>query len=607
MRPEVKKMRQRTYCHSPSQPQRSHPRFTFFAVVLLLGLLLPSPLSVAQTKVPRERPSDRPVDAPRPVEPEVIPPVRGTSPDDAKGPAERPRIRPRVLTPHEAPDVVPEAVQVRRRLRELLDREARRGSVGLVVLDLADDRVWAAINAEKPFKPASVLKLFTTAAALLHFGERFEYETRIYVHRRPHERGLADVWVVGAGDPAIGDPRFAQQEQRLGSDLLRDWADALIKRGVAEVDTLYLDDTIFDRELRNPDWPEDQMERWYQAPIGGLCLNDNCLDATIELRERVPVIIAEPPLPRELLVNELVLSRQHNPRVRRAVGADLFEFFGGISRSERLESITCNDPTLFFGYSLREVLERRGVAVRRVARGAMPPAVAAEARPAVVHTTRLEDVLWRCNTFSQNLFAECLLKTLAAYTPDGRRIGSGSRPDGLEVLTTTLERAGVDLSDAVIRDGCGLSHRNRLTAAQVVQLLHLMRHEHPRLRDVFEASLAVAGAEAGSMRRRYDDPGIRGRIRGKTGSISGVSTLAGYVDRGDGRTLAFALLQNGAGSDTVAVEVCRILVGDAQPIEVEPRGGRGPGRRQEPPVRTDTNPRPEEPQQPTGSPTKRPR
>ena len=63
------------------------------------------------------------------------------------------------------------------------------------------------------------------------------------------------------------------------------------------------------------------------------------------------------------------------------------------------------------------------------------------------------------------------------------------------------------------------------------------------------------------MRRRYADAAIKGRIRGKTGSIQGVSTLCGYVERADGGKLVFALLINGPAPDTLPVSVCKVLVG----------------------------------------------
>jgi D-alanyl-D-alanine carboxypeptidase/D-alanyl-D-alanine-endopeptidase (penicillin-binding protein 4) len=174
-----------------------------------------------------------------------------------------------------------------------------------------------------------------------------------------------------------------------------------------------------------------------------------------------------------------------------------------------------------------------------------------------MNVTPLADVLWRCNTFSQNLFAECLLKSLAAYAPDGSRTGvAGSWSAGVAVLTRTLEPFGVDPRGVVFRDGSGLSHENRVSAAQVVQVLVAMHHH--RHREVFVESLARPG-EPGTMRRRYATEALRGRLRGKTGTISGVRALAGYITRDDGVQLAFALLTDGRVPSGLHARVAGIL------------------------------------------------
>lgn len=156
------------------------------------------------------------------------------------------------------------------------------------------------------------------------------------------------------------------------------------------------------------------------------------------------------------------------------------------------------------------------------------------------------------------MFAECVLKSLAAYEPDGRRSAQpGTWSAGEGILRNTLARLGVDLDSATLRDGSGLSHENLATAAQFTRLLVQMRR-HPHA-DVFMKSLAQAG-ELGSMKNRYGDPLLRGRLRGKTGTLAGVHTLAGYLTRPDNTVLAFTLLINGPGDPGLPAQVCRVLV-----------------------------------------------
>lgn len=445
----------------------------------------------------------------------------------------------------------PEAVA--RKLAELLAPLSAKTQVGLLVLDLDDGAVWFEHAADRPLKPASVMKLFVSAAALERFGADFKYETRFYLHDD-------ELWVVGAGDPGLGDERILGRRGRTLDDLFDDWA-AAVKRATAggALRKIVLDDSVFDRRTRHPDWPADQAQAWYQAPVGGLNVNDNCLDARVDLRDGRLALRLRPKLPDVFVRNTLRFGGRHKPRIARKLESDIFVLSGSVTRSIDLGPTSAGRPTVFFGHALKLALAARGVSVSGdVVRRRLTPDLTASANPILTHTTNLRDVLWRANTFSQNLFAECLLKSLAAYARDGSRSGEvGSWDRGTAVLRSTLESLGLDTGGATFRDGSGLSHQDRVTAAQVVRLLAIM-HRHP-LAGVFRESLAAPGTP-GTMRRRYDHPDLRGRLRAKTGTIRGVRTIAGYLDRADGARLAFALLINGKAPAELPRAVCRALL-----------------------------------------------
>jgi len=440
---------------------------------------------------------------------------------------------------------------VRARVASLLARVPQSDAVALLVVDADTGQVWFAHQVDTPLKPASVQKLFTTAAALERLGPGFAYETRLYL------RGN-DLWVIGAGDPAIGDERLARRYGKDVTAVFDEWAAALRSRGVTSVGDLVLDDTIFDQRWTHPDWPDSQAEAWYQAPVGGLNVNDNCLDVRLIVRAGRVEVTSQPALPPEALRSAARVAKQHRPILRRRPAGDGFELSGTVSRSATLRPLAVRQPTIFFGQALRQALEQRGIRVTgSVVRRELAALVGPEV-PLARCTTSLVDVLWRANTHSQNLFAECLIKSLVAYERDGRRSGVvGNWDGGRAVMLETLRTLGVDMTGATIRDGSGLSHQNRVTARQVVTLLTVMRrHRHG---DVFVSSLAAAG-EPGSMQHRFADPALRGRLRGKTGSLDGVRSLAGYLHRPDGCVLAFALLANTDGAADLPVDICRALV-----------------------------------------------
>ena len=440
---------------------------------------------------------------------------------------------------------------VSEQLTALLAKLPTKTQVGLVVADAADGECWFAHQPCTPLKPASVMKLLVTAAALERFGPGFCYRTSAY-------RQDDELWVIGAGDPALGDERIARRDGRPLLFPFDQWVSALKARGVVTLESIVLDDGVFDRQRRHPDWPDDQADRWYQAPVGGLNFNDNCLDARLKPEDGVVKLVLRPPLPSTFYVSSLRAGKQHRPTVKRNADRDVFEFSGTVARESELRPVSVRRPTLFFGHALKQALAGEGIEVRgEVVRRTIPAAVCAEATLLGQHATPLSDILWRCNTFSQNLFAECLLKSLPAYGPDGRRSGrTGSWEAGTRLLREVVTELGVDLSGAVLCDGSGLSHHNRLSADQVTRLL--VRMHHHRCAAAFRESLAVPGRE-GSMRRRYADAALRDRLRGKTGTLNGVRTLAGYVRRADGTTLAFALLCNGQCDPDLPTRAARIL------------------------------------------------
>jgi len=469
----------------------------------------------------------------------------------------------------------PAAGAVRERLTKLLSKLPKKAQLGLMVADAATGQTWFARDADTPLKPASVQKLFITAAALERFGPGFEYQTRVYTQGD-------ELWVVGAGDPAIGDQRIAERHKLSRDHVFDEWAAALKARGVTSLSRIVLDDGVFDRQTRHPDWPDDQADRWYQAPVGGLNLNDNCLDVEIVVRSRKIELRLQPDLPSELLRSTLTLGKRQAPLIRRPADSDVFQLRGSVTRDATLDPASCGQPTTFFGHALTQALQRRGIRVTGgFVRWGLSATELASATPVATHTTPLTDVLWRCNTFSQNLFAECLMKSLAAYEADsqsaatpgngndqrsgtagiwaGRRTGTpGSWAGGEAVVRATLAKLGIDLSGAELHDGSGLSHADRATAAQLTRLLIVMRRH--RYADEFVGSLAQPGEE-GSMNHRYDDPALRGRLRGKTGTLQGVHALAGYLTRPDGTVLAFALLINGPPTTELPKQVCKALVG----------------------------------------------
>ena len=214
-----------------------------------------------------------------------------------------------------------------------------------------------------------------------------------------------------------------------------------------------------------------------------------------------------------------------------------------------------DNPSTRFVRTLRDELRERGITVHGDGVGAYPPGVQPEyqaMRPvASYRSPPLAAFVGRTNTESDNAYAERILRTVAAFVyPSPGPVRPGLRARAANPM---LERFGVDPRSVVVADGSGLSRDNRLTAAGIVGLLRGM-HRHPDAgtRDAFVRSLPLGGF-TGTLGRRYGSGDARGNVRAKTGYISGVRTLSGYITNSRGHTLAFSILCNGYSTRTRTV------------------------------------------------------
>jgi len=442
-------------------------------------------------------------------------------------------------------------------------------AVGVCVLQLAPRaEVVFQRRADELFKPASNQKVLTTAAAACLLPPDFTYRTVLGM------RG-DDLVVVGAGDPSIGDPRYARQAGEPVTAVFHSWAQKLKSAGLEEIPgNLLIDDSIFDDRFQPPGWSAQHGDtRWYTAGVGGLNFNDNCVDVII--RPSTPGRPAEvqlvPPTTWVQLVNQSVTAARGEPVVARTGSGPIrIVVSGQVSKANDPQdplSIAVPDPGAFFASAMRTSLAAQGVRIRgeirrqrvRGADGSLP----ADLRIIATHERRLADLFWRANKCSLNLFAEAMLKTLGACDRSGQVRGQGSFENGRAAIGAFLASLGVSAERYVIADGSGLSHENRITPAALAAVLAHM-DAHPRARE-YRESLAQPGEAVGTLRRRMTD--LKGRVFAKTGYVAGVSALSGYVLGPQGRRYAFVVLCNdtgrsgGANPRAVQDEVCRILAG----------------------------------------------
>ena len=401
---------------------------------------------------------------------------------------------------------------------------------------------------EELFGVASNLKLLTTAAALEYLGPNFEYKTYVTAHGSitPSGELLGNLVIKGCGDPNISG-RFYQGNTTTIPDA---WAAAVAGRGIHRISgDIVADDTVFDRNYTNPNWPVNQLSQWYCAPSCGLSFNDNCVDITVLPSKKVGdtvSLLVEPNTAYITIVNTCTYTankKEHGYSLYRKPGTNQITVKGKfwINAVSEKQWVTIHNPALYLATVFKEALVRKGVAVAgntRLVSESDLSAVKGETIASTVST--MEQTVAVTNKHSQNFYAEQILKTLGAQTQ-----GSGTAQAGLTVLNNFMKKLGFDAQEYQVLDGCGLSKGNRLSPNMITSILTYMS-KHPA-KNVFYNSLPSSGVD-GSLQHRIASPKYTNKIHAKTGYIAGVSALSGYVDTATGDIIVFSFLINNVKS-----------------------------------------------------------
>jgi D-alanyl-D-alanine carboxypeptidase/D-alanyl-D-alanine-endopeptidase (penicillin-binding protein 4) len=423
----------------------------------------------------------------------------------------------------------------------LADPAFARASWGVVIQSLDDGQVLYRRNAERLFLPASNLKLLTASAALARLGADFRYRTTVVAHgARRADTLLGDIVVVGRGDPSLA------VDAATGADPLaplRPWADSLRGRGIRVVRGRVIGDaSLFTDPPLGPGWAWDDLDADYAAPIGALQLDDGVawIEATAGTAAGQPVRAAPLPPRVPLRLFNTATTAPADSTMRQLVWSRA-PFSDSVTLSGQLAAgrpavrlpVSVPDPTRYFVAALVEALGDAGVTVRG-------DTVAADSATDTVFTWQsppLSAILPLFLKPSQNQIGEMLLRTLGAQVK-----GVGSMDSGRAVVREVLSGFGVPPDAYVLADGSGLSRYNYVAPDAVARVLEAM-YRRPDFEPLFDA-LPVAGVD-GTLAGRLKGTRAAGNAHAKTGSLSNVRTLSGYVRTADGEMLLFVLLANG--------------------------------------------------------------
>ncbi len=429
--------------------------------------------------------------------------------------------------------ILPQLLQAQsltQRLDALLNEDVLKTSeVGISVFDLTTGESLYRYQDEKLYRPASVEKIITSVTALAELGANYTFDTSLrYTGRIENDTLKGSLYIIGGMDPELMD-----------EDLDR-LVNAVEAAGIRYVtDTIAADVSLMDSVYWGPGWSWDDTPYSFQPYLSPLMLNRGCVDieVTPTVKDSLPQVVCTPASDYYQVVNEGV---SRNSQAGKLVitrdwltNENTFRISGNVAQ-RTTETLNVYRSQDFFFQTFLSRLQAKGIETPVQAYAECPSvsdSLFTLKRP-------IAEVLKRALKESDNLCAEALFYHLGAKHVQSEGL---SMEDGTEAVGAFMVKAlGFNPERYRIADGSGVSLYNYVSPRLLLEYLKYAYYH----RDIFLAfydHLPIAGVD-GTLKHRMKKTAAQGNVHAKTGSVTGVSSLAGYVKAANGHLLAFVII-----------------------------------------------------------------
>lgn len=396
---------------------------------------------------------------------------------------------------------------------------SKKQQVGFYLYDVDNNRVVSSYKDDRALKPASLLKILTSFAALRTLGTEYTFQTKVYVEGRQGDYAERLI-IEGAGDPS------------LNLESLWKLAREVKKAGINKIGTIVLDDSLY----MNINQREGQ--RAYEARATALALNYNSMEFKVCPNScGAPAKIGYDPFEYGVGFNGRIVSdpKKHYFTFDEAQGTqNVYNVSGAIKCNAKCETFyrSVKDPLLYFTQVFYDFLTYLNISASKKFVASVKNH---NSKLLFTHSSiPLKEILQGLNHYSVNVTADHLV-----YAVGDTQMGK-NYDVGLEVLNKLAYDFGCSNGCQVV-DGSGLSHQNFISARTLGRILATIS-KTPSISAEFESSLPTMGKSGTLKSVKYLPSSVV--LRAKTGTINGVRGLAGYIYSMRGKKYVFVIMQN---------------------------------------------------------------
>lgn len=431
--------------------------------------------------------------------------------------------------------VIPKTLDAQ--IEALVSKTIPAAFMGIMLSDAKTGRLLYQKNAHQYFTPASVVKLFTAAAALYHLKSDYTYETVISVD---HQKPLLALFKGNLYVKFSGDPSLTRENLEF---LVKKIKDLGIKKIHGNI---VLDQTVFSKMPYPQGIIMDDIHWGFGAPVNSIIINRNSVPVTIHpdktLNGPVKLAIVGKEADYFPLTSSVKTVTTNQANENCAFNITMSDTNTVVVNgcwpvdSNGYKRIAINNPTLFATQIIRDVLKKESI---ELTGSIITGEITSQQKIIAGHLSKPIGTLIRHMLyFSDNIYANAILKTLGI-----RDHGYGDFFNGTQVLKRVLsQHTDINFQRTKLFDGAGISVYNKITPYQINQLLYAIYHSKQIKTNFFDA-MAEPG-ENGTLLQRMHAVGLKNNVWAKSGYMKEAQTLSGYLKVNNGKTIIFSLMTN---------------------------------------------------------------